>query len=268
MFAGIKILWCKDEPRLKMETNTQAVFSAILKTFKGNKLMVDTRGDGIYIRLAGKPDKGEIFSLDWWKVFSFNEKSNTCSFAERELSILSKSAKEPDNRPIIEPFTSEILALCEKFGQSGQSGGSAPYTAGAICQALKKLLLQEPIMPMTGIDEEWMDVSEYSDGQTMYQNRRCHGLFKDGTKAWYLDAIVWKDQHGHCWSGQAFVKDGPVLHPVLGRQVVKSFPFTPKTFYIDVISEEVAPDDFEFYVKDHRQLKRVFKYYDRYEQSA
>ena len=194
-------------------------------------------------------------------------KSNTHNYAERELDILVKSSTDPDNRPIIEPFIPEILALCDKFGRSGQSGGSAPYTAGAIVGALKKLLMKNPIMPMTGIDDEWMNVRDASDDDKMtHQNRRCSALFKgaDG-RAWYLDAITWKDEKGMTWSGKAFLRDGPVLHPITARQYVKSFPFTPKTFYIDIISEEVAPDDWEFYIKDPNQLKRVWKYYDKYE---
>jgi hypothetical protein len=196
-------------------------------------------------------------------------KSNTASYAQRELDILVKSSTDPNDRPIIEPFIPEILALTEKFGLSGQSGGSAPYTASAITQALKKLLLQRPIMPMTGIDEEWMDVSGYADKnetECIWQNTRCYNLFKNSKgQAWYLDAISWKDQDGGCFSGSAFLRDGTVLHPYYGRQLVKSFPFTPKTFYIDVIREETAPNDCEFYIKDHKQLKRVFKYYDKYD---
>jgi len=67
--------------------------------------------------------------------------TNTARYAERELSILSQSHPDPDNRPLVEPFKDQILSLCEAFGQSGQSGGSAPYTATAISQAVKKLLL-------------------------------------------------------------------------------------------------------------------------------
>jgi hypothetical protein len=52
--------------------------------------------------------------------------TNTQSHAKRELEILFKTT--PD--AIIREFETEILALCEKFGQSGQSGGSAPFTAG------------------------------------------------------------------------------------------------------------------------------------------
>lgn len=203
-------------------------------------------------------------------------KSNTCRFAERELSILYKSSTDPENRPLIEPFSKEILALCDRFGKSGQSGGSAPMTATAISQAIKKLLLQEPIMPMTGIDEEWVNVSEYGNGkdekECVYQNRRCGGLFKNAEgKCWYLDAIVWKTQTGSTWSGSAILVGSEINEHGLrntekyrSRQYVKSFPFTPKTFYIDVTEVEEKKDDWTFYIKSKKQLDKVFKYYDRY----
>lgn len=189
--------------------------------------------------------------------------TNTARYAERELSILSQSLTNPDNRPIIEPFRDEILALCEKFGKSGQSGGSAPYTASALSQAIKKLCLQEPICEITGLPEEWVDMTHMSHRETIFQNTRCSPLFKIGDgKCYYLDAIVWKTQKGVTWSGTAIRNDGSKIR---SRQFVKSFPFKPKTFYIDVIETEIAPDDWEFHVKNERQLKSVFKYYDLYQ---
>jgi hypothetical protein len=223
-------------------------------------------------------------------------KSNTYSFAEHELDILSKSATDPDNRPIIEPFREEILSLCEAFGKSGQSGGSAPYTATAISQAVKKLMLQEPIMPMTGIDEEWVDVGHLGskdEKECVYQNRRCSNLFKNSEgRAWYLDAIIWKGdtpgESGNDWDTFTGNVEG-----ILSRQYVKSFPFIPKTFYIDVTRETLTADwtqepfiEWDYYdtkhfeqtgekvwqkekyryiIKNKRQLNRVWKYYDKYQ---
>jgi hypothetical protein len=193
--------------------------------------------------------------------------SNTRKFAERELDVLVKSNTDPENRPIIEEFIPEILALCEKFGNSGQSGGSAPFTAGALSSAIKKLCLQEPICPITGLDEEWADVSGYGDGDPMWQNVRCSALFKDKNgEVSYTDAIIKKTQKGSCWSGSFWLSKKDYLtgdRNLMMRcnQYVKGFPFTPKTFYIDVIEEEVAPDDWEMFLKDKSQLDEVFEYY-------
>lgn len=47
------------------------------------------------------------------------------------------------------------------------------------------------------------------------------------------------------------------------RGYIKSFPFEPKTFYIDVIEEEVISGVFIDYCKDESQLEDVWKYYDK-----
>jgi len=254
----------------------EEAFKRVLETLKNNKSMVKAREDGIYIRLAGTESKGEAFSLDWVKVFPLGEKSNTQLFAKQELDIL--AATVPD--AVITPFTKEILALCEAFGKSGQSGGSAPYTATAISKAIKKLLLQEPICDITGHESEWVNVSEIIGKPTIYQNSRCHALFKDGVdaKPHYLDAILWKGvEEWDVFSGSVYIDDKS-FELIGSRQYVK-FPFKPKTFYIDVlrvpIKEEEAEarklhyikDGFDecYYTitKDPKQLDVVFKYYDK-----
>jgi hypothetical protein len=193
--------------------------------------------------------------------------SNTRSFAERELEILVKSNIDPENRPIIEEFIPEILALCEKFGNSGQSGGSAPYTAKSLSKTIEKLCLQKPICPITGIDEEWVDVSSYGDGEPMWQNSRCSGLFKDKHgEVKYVDAIIKRTQKKFTYSGSFWLNKKDYLNgnrdlKITSSQYVKEFPFIPKTFYIDVIEEEVAPDNWEMFLKDKSQLDEVFEYY-------
>lgn len=181
--------------------------------------------------------------------------TNTRTHAEIELDILVKSATGPDDRPVIEPFIPELLALAEKFGLSGQSGGSAPYVAGALSQAVKHLCLQQLICPVTGIDDEW-----FRHDDEISQNKRCSALFKgeDGN-AYYLDAVTWRTPNGICYSGTAELPDG---EKITSSQCVQ-FPFTPKTFYVDVDEHEVAPDDWEFTVKDPNDLKQVFEYYDK-----
>ena len=124
--------------------------------------------------------------------------TNTKSFAKRELDILIKSV--PD--AIIRDFIPEILALCEKFGKSGQSGGSAPYVASALSQSIKKLCLQQPISPIMNTDDEWVDLTEVNDGEPMWQNNRCSGLLKDKDgEVIYVDAIVKRTQDDMTYSG-------------------------------------------------------------------
>ena len=202
--------------------------------------------------------------------------TNIQKFAQQELDIL--AATVPD--AIVTPFAKEILALCEAFGNSGQSGGSAPYTASAISQAVKKLLLHEPICDVTGHENEWVDVSEAYGGNKTYQNNRCSALFKDGieNKAHYLDAIVWKGVEEYdTFTGGVYIDDKD-FEFIRSSQFVK-FPFKPKTFYIDVVRVPISKEEAEqrdlhyiedrfgecYYtiLKDPKQLDEVFKYYDK-----
>ena len=47
------------------------VFTRVLNTLRENKVMVSTREDGIYIRLAGDEYKGESFSKTFVRVKKF-----------------------------------------------------------------------------------------------------------------------------------------------------------------------------------------------------
>lgn len=197
---------------------------------------------------------------------------SSLSHAQRELDILMKSHQDPENRPLIEDFIPEILALVKKFGESGQSGGSAPYVAQALSQAVKHLCLHQTICPLMGTDDEWGDISKIScepEG-TIYQNNRDSAVFKeiiDGKeKCYYIDAIIKVTPSGTSWHGSFWLSredyltgDKSLMISPVGY--IKSFPFIPKTFYVDVIEEEVAPDDWEEYLKDPKQLEEVLEYY-------
>ena len=222
--------------------------------------------------------------------------SNAQTFAKQELEILSKTHLDPYNRPIVERFIPEILALVEKFGKSGQNGGSAPMTADILASTIEKLLLFEPLSPITGNEDEWCDVTDmFEASEETYQNTRCGSIFKhakDG-KASYCDAITWRGQYPE---DKGTDKWDDTFTGRIGEygpsQYIKSFPFTPKRFYVDVIREQL-PDDwteepyiegsdwydtkefeetgvktwhknnYRYHIKDQKQLDEVFEYYDK-----
>jgi hypothetical protein len=195
--------------------------------------------------------------------------TSTAKYAEKELNLLISFCRKQNDSAIIEPFVKEIIELCEAFGKSGQSGCSAPYTAKAITQAIEKLLLFQPILPLTGLDEEWNDVTNYGD-KPQYQNNRNSAVFKDvkDGRAYYVDAIVVRTEKSGCWSGRFWLsredmESGDKSLMVSSAHFIKSFPFEPKIFYIDVEEIEVAEDDWEFIIKDPKQLDEVFSYYER-----
>lgn len=51
-------------------------FRATLKTLSENKVMVITKEDGIYVRLAGNVNEGEAFRYEWGKVVDFEKNKN------------------------------------------------------------------------------------------------------------------------------------------------------------------------------------------------
>jgi hypothetical protein len=159
-----------------------------------------------------------------------------------------------------------VMELIEVFSKQGHSGTSAPMVASIF----QKLANYEPLIGITGKDEEWSDVRDLGDGKPWYQNKRCSAIFKDGKdgKPYYIDAIIKRDQRGTCWSGMAWLneedyKSGDKSKMVGKKAYIKSFPFTPKTFYIDVNDVEVAKDDWESFVVDSSQLDEVWEYYDK-----
>lgn len=192
--------------------------------------------------------------------------TNTHNHAKQELDIMIAQHPDPENRATVEPFYNEILALAEKFGNSGQSGGSASMVAPYLGHVITELLLFQPISPLTGAPEEWMDVTDIgpADGKTIYQNRRNGVVFKEGIDGapYFLDAIIFETPNGVRYSSNA----GAILpngERVYSRQFIKGFPFEPKKFYINIREEEVAKDDWEFYLDDTTQLKAVFDYYKK-----
>ena len=160
-----------------------------------------------------------------------------------------------------------VMELVEVFAMQGHSGNSA----GIVRTIFNKLAAYEPLMDITGSDEEWGDVHDIGNSSNpWYQNKRCSALFKDGKdgKPYYIDAIVKRDQNGVTWSGMAWLneedyKSGDRSKMVGKRGYIKSFPFKPKTFIIDVKDVEVTKDDWESFIVNPSQLDEVWKYYDK-----
>lgn len=202
----------------------------------------------------------------------------TVSKADFELDRLMKKSTEKGETPIIKEFVPEIKALIAKFADSGQSGGSAPYAAGAITQAIKKLLMQEPLGGIENTPDEWTDTSCFSDvkPKTFFQNKRLSSVFKEGLNGtpYFLDAIVFKGGNDHTFTsgGSVTTRDG---EPISSSQYIKQFPFEPKTFVIDVIETEWEKKEdgsliekpgggwWTSVVKDDKQLEEVWNYYNK-----
>lgn len=107
----------------------------------------------------------------------------------------------------------ELRELLHVFALQGQSGFSAAIAA----ELLGKLLRFEPIGPLTGEPDEWVEV-----GPGVHQNRRCSRVFKQADRfngqAYDLDGIVWEEPDGGRFT------NWESMVPVV-------FPYTPKTEY-------------------------------------
>jgi hypothetical protein len=150
-----------------------------------------------------------------------------------------------------------VMELIEVFSKQGHSGMSAPL----VIELFSKLANFKPIGPITGKDEEW-GLLDYSE-EVLYQNKRCSGIFKgkDGV-ATYNSAIVKRCPNGTTWNGPLYLTKEDAINNTNRIEVaIKEFPFIPKTFFIDVLEEEIEKDDWIMWVKDPQQLEEVFEYY-------
>lgn len=203
------------------------------------------------------------------------------SKADYELDRLIKRAEEKGGTPIIKEFVPEVKALVKKFADSGQSGGSAPFTTSVILNVIEKLLKQEPLGGVENTEDEWNSLSTFGDKEG-YQNNRLSSVFKEGKdgRPYYLNAIVFRSPgKNYTFTSGSVDLPGLAGDKIGGKigssQYIKSFPFEPKTFVIDVdekeyrklkdgtLVEEEGGGWWESWVKDPKQLDEVWEYYDR-----
>jgi len=192
---------------------------------------------------------------------------NSMTHAEAEFALLEKvEYEDEDKKPIVLEYKDEILSLIKKFGESGQSGMSAPITASIIVNCIKDLMSFKPIGPIMGNEEEW----NYNNGE-YFQNNRISSVFKEGKEGtpYYLDAIVFVGEEEY----DTFTSR---VEGISSRQYLKGFPFRPKTFYINVykdfetkdMNDLCSGDDgtYTYRIKHPEQLEEVFEYYNKFNQ--
>jgi hypothetical protein len=176
--------------------------------------------------------------------------TNTGKHAKRELDILLAAYPDKENPAIIAQFYDEILALCEKYGLSGQSGGSAAVVVPSLAESIKILLSNRILTPLTGEDSEWSATQD----KAWVQNNRLSTVFKVNGIPMYSEAVLFKTEHEGLKDRSAKLD---LVTDITSMQRIKSFPFTPKTFYIDVVKKAG-----NWVVKDKKQLKPVYNYYE------
>lgn len=112
-----------------------------------------------------------------------------------------------------------IVAMIECFAAQGHSGESAQMAL----DAFEKLARFEPLTPLTGRADEWVEVS---DG--VYQNIRCSRVFKDADGAFDSEGRVFREPSGCFFTS-------------IESRVPVTFPYTPSREIVDVKTENGSP---------------------------
>lgn len=183
------------------------------------------------------------------------------------------------DNPIISEFSDEILAIYNKFINSPYYKESKYLLVSTLNETIKNICLNssqslDSFFVLTGEDDEWIDA-----GGGLLQNRKNSAVYKDllTNKAYFINAILWRCD-GSLFTGVAYT-DLNLSKSVGSLQYIKSFPFKPKIFIIDVARLEYIPDlnstsdnilkyyykDLYYYyvIKNPNQLKEVYKYYEQ-----
>lgn len=138
------------------------------------------------------------------------EVSNLETFATEELRRAGLFDKDSDYEGMLADAT---LRLIQCFATEGHSG----FSASMAIRLFERLARFEPLTPLTGEADEWMEV-----GDNTWQNLRCPRVFKnrDGS-AWDIEGKVFRES-----SGQSYTS--------IDSNVPVTFPYVPKTEVIDV----------------------------------
>lgn len=140
------------------------------------------------------------------------------------MSLVTHAKREmelawPESEEMQDMVKANVLELMKVFAEQGHSGFSASY----VLNTFYKLAKFEVISPLTGADDEWMEV-----GLGVFQNIRCSEVFKEGEKgeAYWIAGRVFREPDGSTYTN----KDSRV--PIV-------FPWTqPEREIVDVTASE------------------------------
>jgi len=105
-----------------------------------------------------------------------------------------------------------VLKMIAAFAEEGHSGGSAPLAVSLF----KRLANWEPLQPLTGEPDEWMEV-----GHGHFQNKRCSRVFKNGDgPAYDIEGRVFREPSGAMFTSRE-------------SRVTVTFPYVPHTEIVD-----------------------------------
>ena len=86
------------------------------------------------------------------------------------MSIISQAKKELDIINFGKEDTQVMIEILEKFFDTWDSGGAV----WAVALVLQRLIAGKCLSPLTGADDEWVEV-----GTRVFQNKRVSTVFRD-----------------------------------------------------------------------------------------
>lgn len=124
--------------------------------------------------------------------FSGAKSSSMYKWAEREFKLSENHHNEDGSLDSIATDAMKLFAVVDYISDTS-------YSTIATVSLVLDLTKFRPITPLTGNDDEWMEVSE-----GIFQNRRCPHIFKNKDlfegKAYNSEAIVFREPDGCCYT--------------------------------------------------------------------
>lgn len=173
-------------------------------------------------------------------------------FAKREL-VLAGFADKDGCLDCVGRFCVDVCDLAD------QHRGRLPNVKMAVAEAMASLLVKRSnLTPLQGGDDEWMDLDE-----ERFVNVRHSGVIKEKKtgKCFFMSGILFICQDGR------EVRD--IVDGISVKQEIRRFPFTPKTFkvdvhagmpkLVDVLGDKVLTET--WHVSNAQQLVPVWEYY-------
>lgn len=137
--------------------------------------------------------------------------SNLELHARKEMEIAGLFSKDSDYGDML---GDAVMKMIKVFADEGHSG----FSAGMAISIFEKVARFEPLTPLTGADDEWMEV-----GDGVFQNVRCSHVFRKDGQAYDIEGKIFRESDGGCYTS-------------FESRVNVTFPYTPKREYVDAPS--------------------------------
>lgn len=172
--------------------------------------------------------------------------SSLVEHAERELKLACPYQEEDaiGKDDFNEVLTKNVLELVQTFANQRHSGSTSEIVIGL----LGELLHFKPLTPLTGDQEEWLEVPSFNPEYRLFQNIRSSRVF---TEVYHTGRVVSFDVNGRGFLDS----DGTLYWDSQRSRVEIAFPYMPSTEIVDKMMA-VVRDLSEAEVKEMNQFNQ------------